>query len=90
MRCRLKDTHSRTPDPYAFRTVATVNRSSGAVGVKAGLAGTVSWWNSFQRVGNRLLPDTLDEHGDDTLGGDEAERFVFIDGGVRVETGAPK
>jgi hypothetical protein len=37
-----------------------------------------------------VLPDTLDEHGDDDLDGDEAEHLVFIDGGVRVKTGAPK
>jgi hypothetical protein len=37
-----------------------------------------------------VLPDTLDEHGDDALDGDETGRFVFIDGVVRVKKGAPK
>lgn len=36
------------------------------------------------------MPDTLDEDGDDALDGDETERLVFIEVGVRVETGAPK
>jgi hypothetical protein len=55
---------------------------SGAIGA---VASNRCFW-----VMHEVLPDTLDEHGDDALDGDEAEHLVFIDVVVRVETGAPR